>query len=210
MIKSIKILNVYARLHSTLLFIRLLSALLYLEGRSMTEQIIKMEEGLLEEPLKKFYCDICNKGFTRNADLKRHVNESKSHNRLTLDEFQFESFVTGHYHYRHIWTPQIGEELATVHEPDNAYDEFAVSILKTDTIVGHIPHQISKQCTALLKSGGSVKLRITANPVNTMTHGIRVPCTYSVNGKVPFVRDIKNNVVLLTSLARYPNNVLHY
>ena len=149
----------------------------------------------VHERVKESKCEICNKHFTRKAYLNYHMKHTKSHNLLIPDKFQFESFITGHYHYRHIWTPQISEDLTSVCEPDNTYDEFAVSILKNkDTIVGHTPRQISKQFTTLLKSGGSVNVKVIANPVTTKRRGIRVPCTYIVSGKRIFVQDIKDNL----------------
>ena len=42
-----------------------------------------------------------------------------------------------------------------------------------------------------MKCGGSVKIKVIANPVNTMTQGIQLPCTYIVSGKGTFVQDIK-------------------
>ena len=75
------------------------------------------------------------------------------------------------------------------------YDEFAVSILKnSDTIVGHTPRQISKQVTALLKSDGTVNVKVIAKPVITKRKGIRVPCIYIVSGERTFVQDIKDNI----------------
>ena len=149
----------------------------------------------VHQRVKKSKCEICDKEFTRKAYLSYHLNHTKSHIRLIRDEFQFESFITGHYHYQHIWTPQIGEYLTTAHERDNMYDEFAVSILKNnDTIVGHTPQQISKQVTALLKSDGTVNVKVIANPLKTKRRGIRVPCTYIVSGRRTFVDDIKGNL----------------
>ena len=149
----------------------------------------------VHERVKKSNCEICSKQFTRKAYLNYHLKHTKSHNRLICDEFQFKSFITGHYHYRHIWTPQVGEDLTAVCEDDNTYDEFAVSILKNnDTIVGHTPRQISKQTTALLKSGGTVNVTVIANPIITKRRGIRVPCTYILSGKQTFVQNIKDNI----------------
>ena len=91
---------------------------------------------------------------------------------------------------------EIGEELTGMYELGNAYDEFAVSVLKNDKIVGHVPRQITKEFTALLKSGGTIKIKIIGNPVNTRKWGIRVPCTYSVCGKQKFVQDIRDNATL--------------
>ena len=97
------------------------------------------------------------------------------------DKFQFKCFITGYYHHRDIWTPEIGEELNTSPEIDNVNDEFAVSIIKDGmTIVGHVPRHISKQFTALLKSGGSVVAKVTDDPVTMKKQGIRVPCDYIV------------------------------
>ena len=131
------------------------------------------QDGMVEDDsLKKFHCSICNKRFAKKTNFNRHVSEvhervkksnckicskqftckvyrnyhlkhTKSHNRLIRDEFQFKSFITGQYHYRHIWTLRVSEYLTTDHECDNTYDEFAVSTLKNnDTIVGHTPTYI--------------------------------------------------------------------
>ena len=150
---------------------------------------------------KQVECKVCLRKM-RSDNLKRHMKRkghmitlNEAETVISHDEFQFESFITGYYYYRHIWTPQIDEELTTAHEHNNIYDEFAVSILKNnDTIVGHIPRQISKQCTALMKSGGTVNVKVNANPVNTRTQGIRVPCTYIISGNGSLVQDIKDNV----------------
>ena len=110
-------------------------------------------------------------------------------------EFQFESFITGYYHYQFIWTPQIGEVLTTICDGDNIYDKFAISIIKNlETVVGHTPRQISKQFTALLKSKGTVNVKVIASPINTGKKGLRVPCTYIVRGKRTFVQYIKDNI----------------
>ena len=163
--------------------------------RFATKANLKRHVSEVHERVKKFNCEICSKQFTRKVYLSYHVKHTKSHNRLIRDEFQFESFITGHYHYQHIWTPQIGEDLTTVCEHDNTYDEFAVGILKNnDTIVGHTPWQISKQVTALLKSDGTVNVKVIANPIKTKRKGIRVPSAYIVSGKRTFVQDIKDNL----------------
>ena len=71
-----------------------------------------------------------------------------------------------------------------------------VSILRNnDTMVGHVTRHISKQFTAILKSGGIVKVKVIAKPVNTMIRGFRVPCIYIASGKGSYLQDIKDNVV---------------
>ena len=130
----------------------------------------------------------------RTEDQERNLDASNDENRGN-DKFQFKSFITGYYHYRNIWTPKIGEELNTSHEIDNIHDEFSVSIIKDDkTIVGHVPWQIAKQFTALLKSGGTVVAQVTNDPVTMRRQGIRVPCNYVLCGMDTVVYDIKKNI----------------
>ena len=63
--------------------------------------------------------------------------------------------------------------------------------------MGHVPRQISKEITMLLKSGGSVKAKVIAKPLNTRVWGIRVPCIYSVIGKREHLQDIKDNIITI-------------
>ena len=48
------------------------------------------------------------------------------------------SVVLGYHVYRSIWTPVLGELLYTEQELGNPEDRYAVSVLKSSTIVGHI------------------------------------------------------------------------
>ena len=41
--------------------------------------------------------------------------------------------------YKEIWDNELGEELLCKCERNNVHDPFAVSVLKSGTIVGHIP-----------------------------------------------------------------------
>ena len=43
--------------------------------------------------------------------------------------FSKESVVRGHHVYKHVWTPEIGEELSVKKEPGNLHDDFAVSVV---------------------------------------------------------------------------------
>ena len=113
------------------------------------------------------------------------------------EEFQFSSYITGYYHYRHRWTPHIDEELPYVHEVDNIYDEYAIAVMKDGMIVGHVPRAISKEFYNLLKSGGFVKSKVIGNPANTKKVGLLVPCMYIVNGQESFMQDVKNRFVCI-------------
>ena len=58
-----------------------------------------------------------------------------------------DSVIRGHHIYKDIWTSFVGEELQCQREVGNIHDIYAVSVVKTirrrDTIVGHLPGQIS-------------------------------------------------------------------
>ena len=51
----------------------------------------------------------------------------------------------------------LGEELACRRQRNNIHDPFAVAVLKSDVIVGHIPRAISATCYVFLGGAGSTK-----------------------------------------------------
>ena len=69
---------------------------------------------------------------------------------------EFESFVTGHHVYKAVWSPFIGESLNTIMELDNVHDKYAVKVLKNQAVVGHVPREISRYCSFVLNSGGTM------------------------------------------------------
>ena len=89
--------------------------------------------------------------------------------------------------YKVIWTPSIGEVLPTEREPDNKWDKYAIAIMKSEDIVGHIPRDISKICTTFIERGGKIECKITKHPrqqKDTMTKDeerLEVPCIYKLS-----------------------------
>ena len=43
--------------------------------------------------------------------------------------FSKKSLISGHNMYKHIWTPEMGEELYIDKEPSNPHDNFTVSMI---------------------------------------------------------------------------------
>ena len=149
---------------------------------------------IVHRKVKEAKCEICDKQFSRKSYLNYHL-KTKDHNRLVVEEFQFESFISEHSYNQHVL--QIGEELTTAREQPSS-KEFTVNILKnSETIVGHTPRGVSRSFTALLISGGNVTVKVIADPVKSMTDEICVPCTYIVSGKRTFVQDIKDSLYLM-------------
>ena len=70
--------------------------------------------------------------------------------------YQYKSFTRGYHAYMNIWSPLVGEILQCRHEQSNEVDENAIAIIRTDSlrkesIVGHVPQNISKLCILFLK-----------------------------------------------------------
>ena len=58
-----------------------------------------------------------------------------------FEDYTVESVVRGH---QSVWTPVIVETLTLLWEDGNLEDEYAVAIMKTGTVVGHVPHELSR------------------------------------------------------------------
>ena len=85
-------------------------------------------------------------------------------------------------------------KLTTSPDKDNAYDAYAVNVIKGDKMtVGHVPRQISKEITNLMNSGGCITATVTDHPVTMKKEGMRVPCRYTVHGIAKLVYDIRRN-----------------
>ena len=55
------------------------------------------------------------------------------------------SNIRGYHHYQSIWISRLGESLLCKREPTNFNDRYeAVSVVKGDIIVGHLPRVISQ------------------------------------------------------------------
>ena len=72
------------------------------------------------------------------------------------DYFESESCFRGHHIYKDVWTPVVTEELSCRREEGNISDPYAVAIIKSGVIVGHVPHRISATCNLFIQRGGAV------------------------------------------------------
>ena len=82
---------------------------------------------------------------------------------------ELETYIKGHHVYKEVWTPEVGEKLNVLMEPDNRVGNFAVYVKKDQTAVGHLrkrdPGKFAKTIfissevisiiTAMLKSQGN-------------------------------------------------------
>lgn len=59
------------------------------------------------------------------------------------------------------WTPCTGEVLSVQEESENEHDVYAVGVIKSGTIIGHVPREVSK--TFFLRHGGIISCKITGH-----------------------------------------------
>jgi len=78
-------------------------------------------------------------------------------------EFSVPGIIRGYHVYQRIWTPFIGERATTVREPDNEHDRYAVAMLEDETLctVGHLPREISKECSFFIRRGREIGVEVT-------------------------------------------------
>ena len=77
-------------------------------------------------------------------------------------EVSFYAVVRGFHVYQAIWTPTVGEALATQREHGNPEDAYAVAVTtESGTTIGHIPREISKTAWHFIGHDGEITCRIT-------------------------------------------------
>ena len=111
-----------------------------------------------------------------------------------MDRFSIDSCVRGHHVYEAVWSPQFGETLSCHLEFGNIMDPYAVSILKADKIVGHVPRKISAFCHLFLRRGGLMLCQITGHrqfSADLPQGGLEVPCSLIFMGDEKEIQRVK-------------------
>ena len=81
----------------------------------------------------------------------------------TLKVTEFSAAVRGYHYYGSIWFPEKGEKLDCSHNFGNVFDVFAIKTCKPDgTVVGHLPHEISRATKFLLDRGAQISAILTS------------------------------------------------
>lgn len=95
------------------------------------------------------------------------------------DFFEVDAMVRGYHQYREIWEAEVGEQLECRRENSNPHDIFAVAVLKSRVVVGHVPKKISSVCSLFLRHGGVIRCRVTGNrcySADLVQGGLEIPC----------------------------------
>ena len=61
-----------------------------------------------------------------------------------MDSLHVDADIHGHHVYKNVWTSFVSEVLLVQQEDHNPEDCFAVAILKSGEIFGHVPREISR------------------------------------------------------------------
>ena len=99
------------------------------------------------------------RGYESLLSLVRAVFLMASNSQTTaapLVEHCLGSVIRGHHIYKTIWMPYTGERLGVEREGGNTNDSYAVSIIKDDLIVGHVPREMSRICWHFLGHEGTM------------------------------------------------------
>ena len=70
--------------------------------------------------------------------------------------------------YRNNWSPTENEELSATKERDNRHDKYAIALKPLTPrrshaqLVGHLPHEISKDTWNFITNGGQVTCKVTS------------------------------------------------
>ena len=74
----------------------------------------------------------------------------------TIMNFEIVGCIRGHHIFKNIWTPEIGDILMCVREPEYSYDKNAVALKKsrkkcrTGPTIGHISRDLSSAVSSFL------------------------------------------------------------
>ena len=101
------------------------------------------------------------------------------------DLFECECMVQGYHKYKDIWEAEVGTTLQCQRETGNHHDVYAVAVLKSGVIVGHVPKKISSTCSLFLRHGGAIHCTVTSAKrysADIEQGGLEVPCVLKFVG----------------------------
>ena len=129
----------------------------------------------------KIFCDIFVKHATETCAKMSEVSSE------VVTSFTREAMVRGYHIYNSMWEAYVGEELLCQQEEDNAHDPYAVAVLKSATVVGHLPRKVSTLCSLFIRRGGTIHCQITGRrhySADLPQGGLEVPCRLQFEGSV--------------------------
>ncbi len=90
---------------------------------------------------------------------------------MAMEELERVCCIRGYHVYKEVWEAAVGKTLMCEREPRNALDRYAVAVIKTETIIGHLPQKLSRVCSPFLRRGGTIDCTVTG----TRRHSVDLP-----------------------------------
>lgn len=120
--------------------------------------------------------------------------------------YTLNSCIRGYHVYKDIWNPSIGETLLGKPEFGNIHDPYAVAVVSStvDTIVGHLPRNISTMCHIFLRRAGNIIVQVTGRrrrSVDLPQGGLEVPCLLTFIGESKEISKLERMIVSVPSLS---------
>ena len=100
------------------------------------------------------------------------------------------SFIRGYHAYQDVWQPYVGDVLALEKEALNCKDGQAVAVMRSQTIVGHIPRYILA-LFSYFRSRSCV-IEVIGEKLNRgVGYGLEIPCIYRLYGPDAYLERFK-------------------
>ena len=80
------------------------------------------------------------------------------------EELSGVSCIRGYHVYKDIWDAAIGEVLVCEREPRNVEDRYAIAVKKDETVIGHLPRNLSRVCSHFIRRRGTIDCSVTGPP----------------------------------------------
>ena len=130
------------------------------------------------------FCDfVYNKFNFKTLEFFVRLTCNRTANNMTFESVSFHAAIRGYHVYRDVWQPQQNEILVCYHEYGNIYDMFAIKTCRVDvgaeTIVGHLPIEVSRLTKFLLDRGATVTATLTSKSYRRsplVQGGLEIPC----------------------------------
>ena len=61
-----------------------------------------------------------------------------------MEEYEMSCCIRGYHVYGTVWSSTIGEILNCERDRHNASDRYAIAVMQSGTVVGHLPRKISR------------------------------------------------------------------
>ena len=78
-----------------------------------------------------------------------------------MENFELEAMIHGYHEYQTVWSPVQGELSDCRREPGDRHDPYAVAVIQSSMLVGHVPRRISSLCSAFIRRGGTITCQVT-------------------------------------------------